>query len=76
VLKRGLALTALGVTLGVAASAGATRAFASLLYGVSPLDAATYLGVVAVLGAVALIAAGVPAWRAARVDPALPLRAE
>jgi putative ABC transport system permease protein len=76
VLKRGLALTALGVTLGVAASAGVTRAFASLLYGVSPLDAATYLGVVAVLGAVALIAAGVPAWRAARVDPALPLRAE
>jgi putative ABC transport system permease protein len=76
VLKRGLALTALGVVLGVAASAGATRAIASLLYGVSPLDVATYLGVVAVLGAVALIAAGVPAWRAARVDPALPLRAE
>jgi putative ABC transport system permease protein len=76
VLKHGLALAALGVALGVAASAGATRAFASLLYGVSPLDLATYLGVVAVLGVVALIAAGVPAWRAARVDPALPLRAE
>jgi putative ABC transport system permease protein len=76
VLRRGLALTTVGVTLGVAASAAATRVFASLLYGVSPLDAPTYLGVVAVLGGVALIAASVPAWRAARVDPALPLRAE
>jgi putative ABC transport system permease protein len=76
VLRRGLALTGLGVALGVLTSVAATRAITSLLYGVSRLDPVTYLGVAALLGAVALVAAGVPAWRAARVDPALPLRAE
>ncbi len=76
VLRRGLALTALGIALGVLTSVAATRAITSLLYGVSRLDAVTYLGVAVLLGAVALVAAGVPAWRAARVDPALPLRAE
>ena len=75
-LRRGLALTALGITLGVAAALAATRAITSLLYGVSPLDAVTYLGVVALLSVVALIAGSLPAWRAARVDPALPLRTE
>ena len=54
----------------------AARAITSLLYGVSPLDAVTYIGVVALLGAVALVAGSLPAWRAARVDPALPLRTE
>ena len=76
VLRRGLALTALGIALGVAAALAATRAITSLLYGVSPLDAVTYLGVVALLSVVALIAGSLPAWRAARVDPALPLRTE
>jgi putative ABC transport system permease protein len=76
VLRRGLALMALGIALGVAAALAATRAITSLLYGVSPLDAVTYLGVVALLGIVALIAGSLPAWRAARVDPALPLRTE
>jgi putative ABC transport system permease protein len=76
VLRRGLALTALGVALGMGASAAATRAITSLLYGISPLDAVTYIGVALLLGVVALVAGSVPAWRAARVDPALPLRAE
>jgi putative ABC transport system permease protein len=76
VLRRGLALTALGIALGMGASAAATRAITSLLYGISPLDAVTYLGVALLLGAVALVAGSVPAWRAARVDPVLPLRAE
>jgi putative ABC transport system permease protein len=76
VLRRGLALTAAGIALGMLTSVAATRAITSLLYGVSRLDAVTYLGVAVLLGVVALVAAGVPAWRAARVDPALPLRAE
>jgi putative ABC transport system permease protein len=47
-----------------------------MLFGVSRLDAATYLAVVVTLGAVATIACGVPAWRAARLDPNLALRAD
>jgi putative ABC transport system permease protein len=76
VLRRGLALTAAGIAVGIAASMVASHAISSLLYGVSRVDPATYLGVVALLGTVALAAGSVPAWRAARVDPALPLRAE
>jgi len=76
VLRRGLALTAIGIAMGIAASLVASRAISSLLYGISRADAATYLSVAALLGAVALVAGSVPAWRAARVDPALPLRAE
>jgi putative ABC transport system permease protein len=76
VLRQGLALTALGVGIGLAAAAASSRAIAAMLFGVSPLDPATYLSVIALLVAVALIAASVPAWRAARVDPATTLRLE
>jgi putative ABC transport system permease protein len=47
-----------------------------MLFGVSRLDPVTYLGVISVLAVVSGIACGVPAWRAARVDPAVTLRAE
>jgi putative ABC transport system permease protein len=47
-----------------------------MLFGVSRLDPVTYLCVIALLAGVATIACGVPAWRAARVDPARTLRAE
>jgi putative ABC transport system permease protein len=47
-----------------------------MLFGVSRLDPVTYLGVVGLLVGVAMIACGVPAWRAARVDPASTLRSE
>ena len=44
--------------------------------GISPLDPTTYAGVVAALAGVSFIASAVPAWRAARVDPSITLRAE
>jgi ABC-type lipoprotein release transport system permease subunit len=47
-----------------------------MLYGISPLDWMTYLGVVALLTTAAGIACWIPAWRAARVDPSITLRAE
>ncbi len=76
VLRQGLALTALGIALGLAGAAVATRAIAAMLFGVSRLDPVTYLGVIALLATVSAIACGVPAWRAARLDPATTLRAD
>ena len=74
VLRQGLGLTALGVALGLAGALGATRALVAMLFGVSRFDPVTYLGVVALLASVSLIACALPAWRAACVDPASTLR--
>jgi putative ABC transport system permease protein len=76
VLGQGLRLTALGVALGLAGAMLAGRAIAAMLFGVSPLDPLTYGGMIGLLGAIALLASWVPAWRAARVDPARTLREE
>jgi putative ABC transport system permease protein len=76
VLGQGLRLTTVGVLIGLAIAAGASQALTALLFGISRLDPVTYGGVVALLGAVAMIACALPAWRAARVDPARALRAE
>jgi putative ABC transport system permease protein len=76
VLRRGLALAALGVAIGLAVSWGATRFLQSVLYETSPYDPATYAGVTAMLLVVAAAACWFPARRAARVDPMAALRAE
>jgi predicted lysophospholipase L1 biosynthesis ABC-type transport system permease subunit len=70
----GLKRTALGLAVGLVASFAAARALGALLFGVGATDPATYSGVVAVLVAVTVIACGLPAWRAARVDPVKALR--
>jgi putative ABC transport system permease protein len=74
VLRRGMTLTGAGVLLGLIAAALATRVVASMLFGVSRLDAATYLGVAALLSAVAAVACVLPAMRAARLDPSSTLK--
>ena len=76
VVGQGLALTAVGIAIGVAAAAGATQAIASLLFGIEPFDPVTYGGVVALLLAVAFVACYAPASRAARIDPLEALRHE
>jgi putative ABC transport system permease protein len=76
VLGQGLSLTGLGLAVGLAGATVATRALVAMLFGVSRLDPATYLGVIVLLAAVAAVACAVPAWRAARVDPASTLRTE
>ena len=76
VVRQGMTLAVLGILVGVAGAAVAARGLASLLFGVTPLDAWTYGGTVALLCGMALLACIVPAARAARVDPAVTLRAE
>jgi putative ABC transport system permease protein len=76
ILRDGMILTAAGIAIGLAVSAAASRTLATLLFGISRLDPATYLAVVALLAVVAGIACATPAWRAARVDPSITLRAE
>jgi putative ABC transport system permease protein len=76
VIREGMALAGLGVALGLCGAVIASRVLVSLLFGVSRLDPATYLGVTALLAGVSVVACSVPAWRAMRVDPAITLRAE
>jgi putative ABC transport system permease protein len=76
ILRQGMRLTTVGVVIGLAGAALASRALVTLLFNVSHLDPVTYAGVVALLVAVALLASLAPAWRASRVDPAITLRAE
>ncbi len=76
VVREGMTLTGLGVFIGLAGATVASQALVTLLFGVSRLDPVTYLAVIALLACVSAIACGVPAWRAARIDPALALRAE
>ncbi len=76
VVMQGLGMTAMGIVLGVLAAVGATQAIVSLLFGIEPLDTVTYAGVVALLLCVAFVACYAPAARAARVDPAITLRAD
>ena len=76
VVARGLRAVAIGVGLGIALSLAAGRLVAALLYGVKPGDPLVLLGVAAALLAAAALAALVPAWRAARVDPVTALRTD
>jgi predicted permease len=75
-LRQGLGLIATGLALGVAAALVITRVMASLLFGVGPTDPATYVVVSMALAAAALLAAYLPARRAARLDPMVALRSD
>lgn len=76
VLRRGTALAAGGVVVGVGGALLVSRSLGSLLYGVSPFDPVTFALVPLVFLLVAGVASLVPARRATRADPASALRAE
>jgi putative ABC transport system permease protein len=76
ILGQGFALTLAGLAIGLAGAMLASRTLVTLLFGVTPLDVATYSGVIALLAAVSALACAVPAWRAAHVDPVTTLKAE
>ena len=71
-----LALTGVGVVIGLGTAAAMTQMMKSLLFGISPLDPLTYMMVPLVLVASAALASYLPARRAAAVNPVEALRAE
>jgi putative ABC transport system permease protein len=76
VVREGLRLTAAGLLIGGALSIAAATGLRSMLFGVTPTDARTYVVVFALLGAASLIACYLPARRSARIDPMQALRQE
>jgi putative ABC transport system permease protein len=76
VAGQGLALIGAGLLIGIAAALALTRLVASLLYGVSPTDPATFVAIAALLLSAAAAATYVPARRATRADPMIVLRTE
>jgi len=76
ILRQGLAMTLTGVAIGLVGSVAVTRLFKSLLVGVSASDGVSFAATTVLLILVALLAAYVPARRAAAIDPLAALRHE
>jgi putative ABC transport system permease protein len=76
VTERGMRLVGIGVVGGAIGAALATRVLASLLYGVSPADAPTWIVATLALVAAGVTASVIPAVRAMRVDPVIAIRTE
>ena len=76
VLRQGMALTIAGLVVGIGVGLLATRVLTDMLYGVTPRDPLTFVGVPALLLLVAFLACYIPARRATRIDPLIALRYE
>jgi ABC-type antimicrobial peptide transport system permease subunit len=75
-LRRAAVLVGLGGLAGILVAAGVTRLIRDLLYGVAPTDPGSFVAAVTALGVAGLLAAFLPARRAARLDPVEALRHE
>jgi putative ABC transport system permease protein len=76
IVGHGALLGGAGITIGLVGALSVTRLLRTLLFGVSPFDPASFIGVSLLLTTIALVASYVPARRAARVDPVEALRYE
>jgi len=74
VVGDGLRMVAAGILVGIAGAFALTRVLSNLLYGLSASDPMTYFAVIVLVTAVTLLASGLPALRAASVDPLVALR--
>jgi predicted permease len=75
ILMEGGVLLAAGLVLGVAGAFLAARVIRGLLFGVGPYDPATFIAVAVAMAAIGTAACWIPALRAARIDPAITMRA-
>jgi ABC-type antimicrobial peptide transport system permease subunit len=76
IVREGMRLTGVGLAIGLLLAAAATRLLSRFLFGISPLDAATFVLMSVTFGVVALIASYLPARSAARANPMMVLREE
>jgi putative ABC transport system permease protein len=76
VIGEGIGVVSVGAIIGLIGALAATRVLRTFLFDLTPSDPVTYVGVVVVLGAAAILASWIPARRASRVDPVVALRAE
>ena len=76
ILRRGIVLMTIGITLGLAGAAGLNRYLSGMLFDLTPLDPVTYAAVGVLFAAVALSASYLPARRATQVDPVVALRCD
>ncbi len=76
VMRQGLTMVGLGAAIGLALAFGAAQLIRGLLYGGNAFDPLTFIGVPAILGAIAALAIWIPARRAAGVDPVMAIRSE
>jgi putative ABC transport system permease protein len=76
IVGEGLVLALSGAMLGLVGAFLLTRVLRSLLYEISPSDPTTYVVIVTLLSAAAVLASWIPARRATRVDPLVALRSE
>ena len=76
VVGQGMQLAVVGIAIGLALALVVTRYLRTVLFGVEPTDPVTLGSVVVLLGATALAACCIPAWRASKVHPMVALRGE
>jgi ABC-type antimicrobial peptide transport system permease subunit len=75
ILREGGVLLVIGLVLGVIGAVFAARVIQGLLFGVTPYDPITFVGVAVMMAAIGIVACWIPALRAARIDPAITMRA-
>ena len=76
VLKQGLLMASIGIAIGLLGAFGVGQLMSTLLYGISPTDLITFVGVTLIFLVCAVLASYSPARKAANTEPTITLRVE